>query len=62
MLENLRYMLSFYNSSDPIAFGHKFKPFVKQGYFGGGSGNFLLINDSTLPFFMINYFFLKAMY
>ena len=55
-------MLSFYNSSDPIAFGHKFKPFVKQGYFGGGSGNFLLINDSTLPFFMINYFFLKAMY
>ncbi len=39
ILENLRYMLSSYNSSDPIAFGHKFKPFVKQGYFSGGAGN-----------------------
>ena len=38
VLENLRYMLSTYNSSEPIAFGHKFKPFVKQGYFSGGAG------------------------
>lgn len=39
VLENLRYMLSPYNASEPIAFGHKFKPFVKQGYFSGGAGN-----------------------
>ena len=38
VVENLRYMLSTYNSSEPIAFGHKFKPFVKQGYFSGGAG------------------------
>ena len=49
VLENLRYMLSSYNSSDPIAFGHKFKPFVKQGYFSGGAG-YVLSKEATKRF------------
>lgn len=49
MLENLRYMLSMYNASDPIAFGHKFKPFVKQGYFSGGAG-YVLSKEATKRF------------
>lgn len=49
ILENLRYMLSSYNSSDPIAFGHKFKPFVKQGYFSGGAG-YVLSKEATKRF------------
>jgi len=38
IVENLRYMLSPYNSSEPMWFGEKFKTFVKQGYFSGGAG------------------------
>lgn len=38
IIENLRYMLSAYNSSTPIFFGHQFKVIVKQGYFSGGAG------------------------
>ncbi|XP_013419453.1 glycoprotein-N-acetylgalactosamine 3-beta-galactosyltransferase 1-like [Lingula anatina] len=38
IVENLRYMLSEYNSSDPIYFGHHFQTIVKQGYFSGGAG------------------------
>jgi glycoprotein-N-acetylgalactosamine 3-beta-galactosyltransferase len=38
VVENLRYMLKQYNTSDPLFFGYKFKPFVKQGYFSGGAG------------------------
>ena len=40
IVENLRYMLEPYNSSQPIYFGCKFKPYVKQGYMSGGAGNF----------------------
>ena len=39
IVENLRYMLQPYNSSQPIYFGCKFKPYVKQGYMSGGAGN-----------------------
>ena len=51
IVENLRYMLEPYNSSQPIYFGCKFKPYVKQGYMSGGAGNFhnlisQIINDS----------------
>lgn len=31
VVENLRYMLYQYSSSQPIYFGCKFKPYVKQG-------------------------------
>ena len=30
IVENLRYLLQPYNGSDPIYFGCKFKPYVKQ--------------------------------
>ncbi|XP_071446990.1 glycoprotein-N-acetylgalactosamine 3-beta-galactosyltransferase 1-like isoform X1 [Hetaerina americana] len=38
VVENLRYMLSPYQPSDPIYFGCRFKPYVKQGYMSGGAG------------------------
>jgi len=38
IVENLRYLLQDKNSSEPMFFGHKFKPFVPQGYFSGGAG------------------------
>jgi glycoprotein-N-acetylgalactosamine 3-beta-galactosyltransferase len=38
VVENLRYMLAPYNTSHPIYFGHRFRPYVKQGYMSGGSG------------------------
>lgn len=38
ILENLRYMLMPYKPSEPIYFGCRFKPFVKQGYMSGGAG------------------------
>ena len=37
-MENLRHMLSQYNSSKPLYFGCKFKKFVKNGYMSGGAG------------------------
>ena len=38
VVENLRYMLQPHNSSAPVYFGCKFKPYVKQGYMSGGAG------------------------
>ncbi|XP_044727724.1 glycoprotein-N-acetylgalactosamine 3-beta-galactosyltransferase 1-like isoform X2 [Chrysoperla carnea] len=38
ILENLRYMLYSYKWTEPIYFGCRFKPFVKQGYMSGGAG------------------------
>ncbi|XP_076461553.1 glycoprotein-N-acetylgalactosamine 3-beta-galactosyltransferase 1-like [Babylonia areolata] len=38
IMENLRYLLSTYNSEDPIYFGQIFKVIVKQGYASGGAG------------------------
>ncbi|XP_054287746.1 glycoprotein-N-acetylgalactosamine 3-beta-galactosyltransferase 1-like [Macrosteles quadrilineatus] len=38
VVENLRYLLYHYNSSDPMYFGCRFKPYVKQGYMSGGAG------------------------
>ncbi|KAJ6666631.1 hypothetical protein lerEdw1_020355 [Lerista edwardsae] len=37
-LDNLRWLLSKYDSQKPIYFGRKFKPYVKQGYMSGGAG------------------------
>jgi hypothetical protein len=38
IVENLRYFLSAFNTSQPLWFGHKFKAIVKSGYFSGGAG------------------------
>lgn len=38
ILENLRYFLLDKNSSEPIYYGCRFKPYVKQGYMSGGAG------------------------
>lgn len=38
ILENLRYFLSDKNSSDPVYYGCRFRPYVKQGYMSGGAG------------------------
>ena len=38
VVENLRFLLKDYNSSYPLFFGRKFKPYVKQGYMSGGAG------------------------
>uniref|UniRef100_A0A8D0G9J2 Glycoprotein-N-acetylgalactosamine 3-beta-galactosyltransferase 1 n=1 Tax=Sphenodon punctatus TaxID=8508 RepID=A0A8D0G9J2_SPHPU len=37
-LDNLRWLLSKYNPEQPIYFGRRFKPYVKQGYMSGGAG------------------------
>ena len=38
IVENLRYMLSHFNASQPIYFGRHFRPYVAQGYMSGGAG------------------------
>uniref|UniRef100_A0A7E4VPS3 Glycoprotein-N-acetylgalactosamine 3-beta-galactosyltransferase 1 n=1 Tax=Panagrellus redivivus TaxID=6233 RepID=A0A7E4VPS3_PANRE len=38
IMENLRFMLLAHNSSDPIYFGCRNRPFVKQGWMSGGPG------------------------
>ncbi|XP_078285108.1 glycoprotein-N-acetylgalactosamine 3-beta-galactosyltransferase 1-like [Rhinoraja longicauda] len=38
IVDNLRWLLSKYSPDQPIFFGRKFKPFVKQGYMSGGAG------------------------
>jgi len=38
VVENLRLLLSKYPPTQPIYFGRRFKPYVKQGYMSGGAG------------------------
>ena len=38
IMENLRYFLSQQDPTQPVFFGHRFKPFLKQGYPSGGAG------------------------
>ncbi|KAJ8415939.1 hypothetical protein AAFF_G00404960 [Aldrovandia affinis] len=38
VLDNLRYLLSKYDTEQPIYFGSRFRPFVTQGYMSGGAG------------------------
>ncbi|XP_038045106.1 uncharacterized protein LOC119719683 [Patiria miniata] len=38
VLENLRYLLADKDPNDPVYYGRKFKPYVKQGYMSGGAG------------------------
>lgn len=41
VVENLRYFLSTKNAQEPLYFGRRFKPYVKQGYMSGGAGYIL---------------------
>ena len=54
ILENLRYHLSAYNSSDPIHFGHKFRLFVNSGYMQGGSG-YVLSKEALRRFIQVGF-------
>jgi glycoprotein-N-acetylgalactosamine 3-beta-galactosyltransferase len=38
IVENLRYMLSTYNTSEPLYFGCRYNEFVDKGYMAGGAG------------------------
>ncbi|CAH0564923.1 unnamed protein product [Brassicogethes aeneus] len=38
ILENLRYMLVPHKPTEPVYYGCRFKPYVKQGYMSGGAG------------------------
>ena len=50
ILENLRFLLSDYNSSDPIWFGCEFDVIVKEGYMSGGAGYVLSKGYLTVHF------------
>lgn len=41
VIENMRYMLQSHSSTEPVYFGCRFKPYVKQGYMSGGAGYIL---------------------
>jgi len=49
IVENLRLLLSEHSPTEPVWFGHKFKPYVKQGYFSGGAG-YALSKEATKRF------------
>ena len=54
VVENLRYFLSGFNTTEPLWFGHKIKLFVKQGYFSGGAGEIFPILYQYLILLVIN--------
>ncbi|XP_046656575.1 glycoprotein-N-acetylgalactosamine 3-beta-galactosyltransferase 1-like isoform X2 [Daphnia pulicaria] len=55
IVENLRYFLSAFNTSEPLWFGHKYKAIVKKGYFSGGAG-YVLSKEATRRFVKEGYF------
>jgi len=42
-VENLRYFLSGFNTTEALWFGHKYKTKVKKGFFSGGAGEIITI-------------------
>lgn len=49
IVENLRYLLANYDPKEPIHFGHRFKPYVQQGYMSGGAG-YVLSKEAMIRF------------
>ena len=57
ILENLRFLLSDYNSSDPIWFGCEFDVIVKEGYMSGGAG--YVLSKGYLSFHFSSHIYLS---
>lgn len=49
VVENLRLLLRDHNPEEPIYFGRRFKPYVRQGYMSGGAG-YVLSRDAVRRF------------
>ena len=49
VMENLRHLLNDYDTTESIYFGHRFKPYVRQGYMSGGAG-YVLSRESLKKF------------
>ncbi|XP_069815495.1 glycoprotein-N-acetylgalactosamine 3-beta-galactosyltransferase 1-like [Dendropsophus ebraccatus] len=49
VVDNLRWLLSKYSPEEPIYFGRRFKPYVKQGYMSGGAG-YVLSKEALVRF------------
>ncbi|XP_043939522.1 glycoprotein-N-acetylgalactosamine 3-beta-galactosyltransferase 1-B-like [Protopterus annectens] len=49
IVDNLRWLLSNYTASQPIYFGKRFKPYIKQGYMSGGAG-YVLSKEAVIRF------------
>ncbi|OCT95766.1 glycoprotein-N-acetylgalactosamine 3-beta-galactosyltransferase 1 isoform X1 [Xenopus laevis] len=49
IMDNLRWMLSNYTADQPIYFGKRFKPYIKQGYMSGGAG-YVLSREALIRF------------
>ncbi|OCT92884.1 glycoprotein-N-acetylgalactosamine 3-beta-galactosyltransferase 1 [Xenopus laevis] len=49
IMDNLRWMLSNYTPDQPIYFGKRFKPYIKQGYMSGGAG-YVLSREALIRF------------
>ena len=41
IVENLRYLLKDYDTTEPLYMGRRFKPYIQQGYMSGGAGYLL---------------------
>lgn len=50
VVENLRYFLSAFKTSEPFWFGHKYKTNVTAGFFSGGAGNLVFFSQGLLSF------------
>ena len=54
IVENLRYMLQSHKPTEPIWYGCKFKPIVKQGYMSGGAGKNIYLCNLVKQYCEIN--------